>query len=172
MHSMMAAWKDFLLFPVISYTKRLRKKLQTYVNIQNVGIFFLGYWEKRYKLVWTYKMLFIYLFMRQGAGVESMLGKRGIGILCSGVSGSCEPSDVDASSHTQVFWKTTSSPNYKFFPKPYFPFWFSFSVFLFCYWEIPITHIVVLGQIPTHSFNTSRFLKRITASFKIKFSHF
>lgn len=99
MHSMMAAWKDFLLFSVISYTKRLRKMLQTYVNIQNVDIFFLGYWEKRYKLVWTYKMLtfslfkhlFIYLFMRQGAGVEPMLGKRGNGILCSGVSGSCEP---------------------------------------------------------------------------------
>lgn len=42
MHSMVAVWKDFLLFPVISYTKRLRKELQTYVNIQNVGIFFLG----------------------------------------------------------------------------------------------------------------------------------
>lgn len=38
-----------------------------------------------------FKHLFIYLFMRQGAGVEPMLGKRGIGILCSGVSGSCEP---------------------------------------------------------------------------------
>lgn len=50
-----------------------------------------------------FKYLFVYLFMRQGAGAEPLLGKRGIGILCSGVSGSCEPSDVDASSHTQVF---------------------------------------------------------------------
>lgn len=97
--------------------------------------------------------------MRQSAGVEAMLGKRGIRILCSGVTGSCEPSDVDRGSHTQVYWKTTSSPNYRFFPKPYFPFGLSFSVFLFCYWGISITHIVLLGQIPIHSFNTSRSFK-------------
>lgn len=43
--------------------------------------------------------------MRQSAGVEAMLGKRGILIFCSGVTGSCEPSDVDRGSHTKFSGK-------------------------------------------------------------------